>query len=57
MFMDSKEPGIRVSNTHKTTFAFADPEPSQKYDFNTQGVRQRQFRDQPLQPGATRQSY
>ena len=57
MFMNQKEPGQRVNNNHKTTFAFEQPAPKQNYDYGTQGVRQRQFVDQPLQPGATRQSY
>lgn len=54
MFMNEKEPNSRVNNNHKTTFGFAEPEAKQQYDYGTQGVRQRQFRDQPLQPGATR---
>jgi hypothetical protein len=57
MFLNDREPPTRVNNNHRTTFQLADPAPVQKYDYQTQGVRQRQFVEKPLQPGATRQSY
>jgi hypothetical protein len=57
MFLNEREPPTRVNNNHKTTFSLADPTPVQKYDYTTQGVRQRQFVEKPLQPAATRQSY
>ena len=57
MFYGEREPNTRVNNNHKTTFTLSDPAPQQSYDYNTQGVRQRQFVEKPLQPGATRQSY
>lgn len=57
MFFDQKEPSQRHNNNSKTTFAFADPAPTQKYDYGSQAVRSRQFEDKPLQPGATRQSF
>lgn len=41
MFFDEREPGKRLNNNHRTTFALADPEPKQKYDFKNQEVRQR----------------
>ena len=47
----------RLNNNVKTTFTFAEPQKLQKWDFQGQDNRGKQFTDTPLQPGATRQSY
>ena len=50
-------PNTRFNNNTKTTFAFAESKPVQNYDMHSQENRQKQFKDTPLQPGATRQSF
>ena len=47
----------RINNNYSTTFKMGEPQPAQHYDFHSMENRTKQFKDTPLQPGATRQSY
>ena len=43
MYFNSDIPKTRVNGTTKSAIPFGVPPNEQQYDFNSQGVRQRQF--------------
>ena len=47
---------MRATNTFKSNISFSDPTSGMQGN-KTTNIRQRQFEANPVQPGATRQSY
>lgn len=57
MYFQNDPSRTRTNGTTNSNIPFGIGAKEQEYDFNSQGVRQRQFQGNPIQPGATRQSY